>query len=54
MSLTERIREVKELFPQDKPEVSRYFGAALHSEDQGNYEKAEEYLEKAIEYESKG
>jgi hypothetical protein len=53
MSLTERIREVKELFPEDKPEVSRYFGAALHAEDTGNDEKAEEYLDKAILYEQK-
>ena len=48
MSLTSRIAEVKSLFPNDDPKVSRFFGAALNAEDQGDTEKANEYLDKAI------
>ena len=53
MSLTSKIKEVRELFPSDDSAVSRFFGAALHAEEQGNHEKAEEYLKKAIAAEEK-
>jgi hypothetical protein len=54
MSLTDRIREVRAMFPEDSVVVSRFFGAALNAEDSGDGEKAVEYLDKAIQAEREG
>ena len=35
-------------FPNDPPRAKTFFAAALNSEDLGNTEKAEHYLDKAI------
>ena len=48
MSLTSRIAEAKRLFPGDDLIVARLFGAALHYEEVGEQDKANEYLEKAL------
>ena len=52
--ITGYIKHCRELFPQDSPTVSRLFGAALHSEDHGDSEKAERMLDKAITAEESG
>ena len=52
--ITGYIKHCRELFPQDSPTVSRLFGAALHSEDHGDSEKAERMLDKAIAAEESG
>lgn len=53
-TLTGWIAEVRNLFPGDNGGTARFFGAALHAEQEGNDEKAEEYLMKAIAREDAG